>query len=67
MKKSYLYSGPVSSFPLGDGTDVALHPGQPVLLPEDHPRTQRLLARGHLAEQAAPAPSASTKTKGGEA
>ena len=42
------YSGPVSGVTLDDGTETMFIPGTPVDLPEDHPYTKTLIARGHL-------------------
>lgn len=44
----YVYSGPLSGVTLKDGTEVLLHPGAAVELPEDNRYVKTLRARGHL-------------------
>lgn len=49
--KKYLYKGPSSGVTLRDGeieTEIMLHDGAEVDLPEWHEYTQTLLALGHL-------------------
>ena len=48
MDKQYVYGGPPSSVTLPGGREVALHPGQAVLLPEENPWVRTNLAMGHL-------------------
>ena len=45
---TYLYTGPLSSVTLGDGTEVLLHPGHTVQLPDKHPYVATMVALGHL-------------------
>ncbi len=50
----YRYSGPLSGVTLADGTEVMLHPGADVDLPEGHDYTKTLLALGHLSPTGRP-------------
>lgn len=63
MLKSYLYTGPFSGVTLPDGSEVLLHPGRVVQLPDAarNAWVAGLLARGHLipAPPSAKAPGAS--------
>ena len=47
--KTYAYSGPVTTINLV-GSATTLIPGDLLSLPETHPKVQRLVALGHLAE-----------------
>ena len=44
----YRYSGPLSGVTLDNGSEVMLHPGAEVDLPETHDYTKTLQALGHL-------------------
>lgn len=57
----YRYSGPLSGVTLANGTEVMLHPGADVDLPEGHDYTNTLRALGHLTPLPQPK---TTKAKG---
>ncbi len=57
----YRYSGPLSGVTLDNGSEVMLHPGAEVDLPEGHEHTKTLQALGHLTPVLQPK---STKGKG---
>ena len=63
----YKYTGPLSGVTLSDGTEIMLHPGKDVDLPEDEAYVKTLKARGYIKpaqDQAAPAERQVTHRKG---
>lgn len=67
MMRQYRYQGPVSGATLKVGNEtleVLLNPRALASLPEDHPYTRRLVARGHLhLVEGGPAPEAAPEAE----
>lgn len=51
----YVYSGPVSGVTLNNGSEIMLHDGQEIDLPEAHDYVKTLVALGHLVAVSKPA------------